>query len=216
MRESGLEDDGGDRRTEVVGKYGQCVEIIGQGLSKKARRDQGVFHTAQSPEGHFAQARAREKPGEDGALPSGNSVALSNALRLHAFTLARVHEDRALGILASFQDRLQNRPLAFGEMLLALDYQLDAAKEIVVVTGPSGSADAHLAVIRSRFAPNRVIAVVTEEAARAQQAMLPLLRGRVAPRGVTTVYVCEDGICQLPITEPEHLRDQLAAIAPLD
>ena len=71
-------------------------------------------------------------------------------------------------------------------------------------------------VIRSRFAPNRVIAVVTEEAARAQQAMLPLLRGRVAPRGVTTVYVCEDGICQLPITEPEHLRDQLAAIAPLD
>ena len=58
VREPGLEDDRGDCRTEAARKCGQCVEIISEGLAKKARRDQGVVHTAQSPESHVAQAGA--------------------------------------------------------------------------------------------------------------------------------------------------------------
>jgi uncharacterized protein len=40
---------------------------------------------------------------------------------------------------------------------------------------------------------------------------VPLLTGRDPVRGLPTAFVCQHFTCRLPVTEPEALREQLAA-----
>src|SRR5439155_652514 len=77
---------------------------------------------------------AREKPGTDGAEPSGNSVAVMNLLRLSELTGDEHYRERAERALAAFGDALGHAPAGVGEMLLSLDFALDTPKEIVIVT----------------------------------------------------------------------------------
>ena len=53
-------------------------------------------------------------------------------------------------------------------------------------------------------------AVVLEEPAIAQAAArVPWLRGKKARDGQVTAYVCEEGICELPTTDPAVFSRQL-------
>ncbi len=65
---------------------------------------------------------AREKPGYDGAEPSGNSVAALDLLRLAELTSRDEYRARAERSLRAFADRLERAPTALSEMLLALDF----------------------------------------------------------------------------------------------
>ena len=90
-------------------------------------------------------------------------------------------------------------------MLLAVDFSLGEAKEIVVVR-PRGSDDRRLVdVRRPLFLPDAVLV-------RAQEgdAELALTRDRPTLRGAPTAYVCVRGACQLPVTDPGELRKLLS------
>lgn len=65
---------------------------------------------------------AREKPWMDGALPSGNSVAILNLLRLYTLTQESSYLIRAEKALCAFSTVMEKSPGACGEMLVALDY----------------------------------------------------------------------------------------------
>ena len=102
-------------------------------------------------------------------------------------------------------------------MLLAVDYRLDAVKQVVIVA-PGGRAGAEplLAVLRQRFVPNRVVAVTEPGGAQAELAeLVPLVAGKSARDGRATAYVCIDRVCDLPTTEPEELARQLAEVVKL-
>jgi uncharacterized protein YyaL (SSP411 family) len=43
----------------------------------------------------------------------------------------------------------------------------------------------------------------------AQAKLIPLLEGKVARKGRPTAYVCEQGLCKLPTTDPEVFARQL-------
>jgi hypothetical protein len=77
----------------------------------------GFFMTADDHEALIA----REKPAFDGALPSGNAVALMNLLRLNALTLDPSYLKRAKKGFSAFSTIVEANPSAFGEMLLALE-----------------------------------------------------------------------------------------------
>src|SRR5512142_605187 len=85
----------------------------------------GWFTTATDHE----RLLAREKPTHDGAEPSGASVAALNALRLHAFTTDDRWRERAERALRHHARTLEEQPLALAELLLALDYATDDARE---------------------------------------------------------------------------------------
>ena len=169
--------------------------------------DGGYFRTSNDHETMLA----REKPSYDGAEPSGNSVQLLNLLRLHEFTTDdryRQRTERAFGI---FNGTLSRAPAALSDMLLAVDFQLDTPKEIIIVT-PRTRADAQpfLDELRATFLPNRILSIVAEGAdLDAQVALIPLLDGKFARDGQTTAYVCENRICDLPTTDPEVFAQQI-------
>ncbi len=174
----------------------------------------GWFMTA----GDHEKLIAREKPAYDGAEPSGASVALLSALRLHTFTADdrwRKVADRAL---ASLSGSLTENPLALTETLLAVDYATDEAREIAVVW-PRGSAMASAAplldLLRRTFVPNRAIAAAGETEVAALGALVPWIADKPALDGRPTAYVCVHGRCDLPVHEPEALAASLARTRPV-
>jgi uncharacterized protein YyaL (SSP411 family) len=160
---------------------------------------------------------AREKPNSDGAEPSGNSVQAVNLLRLHELTTDDRYRRRAEHTLRAFGETLRRAPAALSDMLLAVDYQLDAPKEIVIVT-PATRADAEplVAELRRAFVPNRALIVVGEgPPLAAQAATIPLLDGKTARGGRPTAYVCKRRVCALPTAQPEVFAQQLRTVEPL-
>jgi uncharacterized protein YyaL (SSP411 family) len=98
-------------------------------------------------------------------------------------------------------------------MLLAVEFYLEGAKEIVIVApAQAGDLEAMLAPLRTRFVPNRTLSVVRAgEVSDADAKILPLTRGRKAIGGLVTAYVCENRVCAYPTTSPEEFLKQIRA-----
>ena len=107
---------------------------------------------------------------------------------------------------------LERQPLGLSEALLALDYRLDVPRELAVVQPAPAEDDPLVEIVRSRFVPNKALAVAGPDDALAT--LVPWLQGKEAIGGQTTAYVCEHGRCELPTAEPETLRQQLARALP--
>jgi hypothetical protein len=202
-----LYEAGGDRRflEEALALAGETERLFAD-----AARG-GWFMTA----GDHETLLAREKPAYDGAEPSGTSVALSNALRLAAFTTDdrwRQIADRAFTVVGPV---LASRPMALTEALLAVDWSTDRAREIAIVL-PRGAraedAAPFVEVLRKRFLPNVVRAVVAEDDVAALAKTAPFVDGKIAPEGRPTAYVCERGACQLPTHDASAFAAQLVAV----
>jgi len=99
-----------------------------------------VFYEDKKAGGFFMTANdhetliAREKPGSDGATPSGNAVAAMNLFRLAKFTGKKEYRDRGERCMNAFSAIFDKNPAMVSEMMLALDFSLDRSKEIVVVS----------------------------------------------------------------------------------
>ena len=160
---------------------------------------------------------AREKPAYDGAEPCGDSVAALDLLRLSELTNRDEYRARAERTLRAFADRLERAPTALSEMLLALDFATDRAKEIVIVA-PTSLAETEplLARFRSAFVPNRVFTrIVAGVDARVRKDLEPIVAGKMAIGGHATGYVCQAQSCKLPTTDPEAFAGQLREVFPL-
>ncbi len=171
----------------------------------------GFFMTAKGQPGLIA----REKPGYDGAEPSGNSVELLNLLKLYKYTTNDNYRLRAGKMLSLFLGGTAAQPLALSEMLLALDFYTDQVKEIVIVT-PSGGlneAESFLQEFRKKYLPNRILTVVSGgQDLSVYAGLVPLVQNKPARNGKTTAYICENGTCQLPAVTPADFARQLNEI----
>ena len=85
-------------------------------------KDGGFFYTADDHESLLA----RPKDPFDGALPSGNSVAIRNLVALAAATGEPRYLDAAGKALDAFSGRLAQTPGSLPLMLVGLDEYLDA------------------------------------------------------------------------------------------
>jgi len=157
---------------------------------------------------------AREKPTHDGAEPSGASVAVLNALRLHAFTTEERWWTIAAAALRHYAGSLETQPTALAELLLAVDFASDAPREVVLVW-PDGSAapEPFLSVLRHTFLPNRALCGGAESELLRTGRIARVAAGKAAA-GRPTAYVCERGACSLPAISPEKLAAQLAPVRP--
>ncbi|MEE2702391.1 MAG: thioredoxin domain-containing protein [Myxococcota bacterium] len=154
----------------------------------------------------------RQKPGNDGAVPSGNSVAVLNLLRLHSLTSQEEYRERAEMTLRAFSKVLATRPTALGRKLDALDYLTATPKEILIVTPETRSqADPFLAELARVFLPNRIVVVTTEPELPELRDRVPLLEHKRALDGKPTAYVCEDRVCESPARSAAEFSKQIRA-----
>ena len=176
----------------------------------------GYFLTA----AHHERLLLREKPGVDGPMPSVNSTAAANWLRLHLFTDKQPFRRRAEATLRAFSRALLGGPLALDHMLIGLDFATDSPREIVLVV-PDGqgalvaSARPLLAVLARTFVPNAALIVASEAHIDGELGRcVPWARGKRLRGGQATAYVCERGACKSPTGDPLVLTAQLAEARP--
>jgi len=169
----------------------------------------GFFMTSMDHENLIA----REKPKHDGALPSGNAVAIMNLLRLGAFTSNPDYLLRAEKAFQTFSGTLSANPTAMAELQLALDNFLVPPREIVIVEPKEkkGSSSVLLDKLRQQYLPGRIIVVATEGNDLDSQAkIIPLIKQKSAINARPTAYVCENKTCQAPTDDPEIFARQIA------
>ncbi|MCP4004557.1 MAG: thioredoxin domain-containing protein, partial [bacterium] len=174
----------------------------------------GYFRSANDHESLIA----REKPSRDGALPAGNGVAALNLLRLSEYTQNIAYIESASLLFSAYYDALTQRPTSIAEMLLAVDYQTETTKEIVIVA-PSSGADpsAMLAPLRNHYLPSRIVSIVRQGAdLEAHAGVVPLVRDKKAQGGAVTAYVCENRVCDAPTTDPAVFAGQISKTARLE
>lgn len=151
----------------------------------------------------------REKPFDDGVMPSGNAMSAYNLLLLAKLSGDENYHGAALRLLKAAAVRLQKQPLAMTDMLLAVDFEMADGREIALLTAAKAdNTAAMLDVLRRSYLPHDVIVVA--DAARLQNLQLsPLLRDRQLVHNKTTAFVCRHHACRLPVNIPEQFELQL-------
>ncbi len=165
----------------------------------------GFFMTAKDA----GQLIAKEKPAVDNAIPSGNSVMLMNLVRLYEYTLDDEYKKQARALIETFSGQVRSNPVLFSTMLKGVNLFFDSPKEIVFAFGENENRDSYLDIIRNSWQPGRSLAIVNEDNAQRLSAVIPFTTGKRALNDVSTVYVCENGVCKLPVTTPEDFKNML-------
>ncbi|MCI0329757.1 MAG: thioredoxin domain-containing protein [candidate division Zixibacteria bacterium] len=163
------------------------------------KRNGGFYF--QPDDGEKQIVRTRE--GADGALPSGNSVAAFNLLRLARMTGQTELEELASKLMKSFAGDVARSPANFTLFLTALDFALGPSFE-VVIAGRSDGQDTRqmLAALRKPFLPNKVVLFRPEGAEEPPIAKLAdFVRSQSALGGKATAYVCQNFVCSRPTAQ---------------
>jgi hypothetical protein len=174
----------------------------------------GFYFTATDNE----ELLVRQKEVYDGAIPSGNSMAADNIVRL-----ARLTGDTELGqsadrIFAAFSNEVNQLPSAHSQLLSALQRGVGPSLE-VVIAGRPGDADteALLHIVRESYLPQAAVLVVPpgKEGASIRR-LAPYTEAHQPIDGKAAAYVCRDFACRLPTTDPGKLSELLKEAANTD
>jgi uncharacterized protein YyaL (SSP411 family) len=155
----------------------------------------------------------RPKELYDNAVPSGNSVAADVLQRVALLSGDPDREKAGVSAIRLVRDAMGRAPTAFGHALCALDLYLGPSREVAIIGDPKDERTRSLVdeVVRVRFLPNAVLAVGDPRDGEASEGVA-LLRDRLQIDHLPTAYVCQRFSCQLPVTRPEDLAQQLAEI----
>jgi hypothetical protein len=156
---------------------------------------------------------ARPREVYDGAIPSGNSIAAMNLMRLSRFTGDMDYDRRARDVIDAFGAQVSRAPMAHCGLLLAVDFMLGPSFEIVI-SGKRGGEDVATlcAALERLYLPNRVLLFRPSDAPEAIEHIAPYTRGQVAIEGGSaTAYVCREFACNLPTTDPRAMLRLLGA-----
>jgi len=162
----------------------------------------GFFFTDKNSD----EAVPRLKQTYDGAVPSGNSVALFNLLRLARLSGELSFEDYARKLLKTFSEEVKNQPLGHTFMLVGLEFALGPSYNVVLVGDPEDKNTVNmLAALRKKYLPNLTLLLWTPEQAKAN------VSGVVYEKieGKTTAYVCRDQTCMPPTNRIEKMLELL-------
>ena len=167
----------------------------------------GFYFTAADNE----ELLIRQKEIYDGAIPSGNSAAADNFIRLARLTGDPEYLHGADQIFAAFSNDANQLPSAHGQLMSALQREVGPSFEVVV----AGKADADdtkalIGAVREMYLPQAAVLLVTPGKAGATiRRLAPFAEGCEPVDGKAAAYVCRDFTCQLPTTDPAKLKELL-------
>jgi uncharacterized protein YyaL (SSP411 family) len=170
---------------------------LGEGMVERFydARDGGFWQSAPGA----TDLILRVKEDFDGAIPSGNSVAVCALLKLAAITGRADLREAAEKSLRLFGERMAQIPLAVPNMLSGLDLLLDEAPRVVIAGDPdSPESRMLLRAAHVPYLPNKAIlgnSGAVDEFART----LPL------DGGGATAYLCAGSSCRPPTRDPEEV-----------
>ena len=168
----------------------------------------GLYMTADDGEKLFV----RSKTIYDGAIPSGNSVAVFNLLCLGHMTASTGNLTKAERIIKSFSAKVEQHPAGHSQLMVALEFALNPNYEVVIVGQPQKKDTiSMLAALRKPFLPQKVVLFrpADHEAAAEVTGIAPFTLPMAAKDGQATAYVCQAFACKLPTTSVDQMLENL-------
>jgi len=153
----------------------------------------------------------RKKDLHDTALPSANSVAMLNLLRLGRMTANSDLEERAAKIGRAFSGSVKESPAAYTQLMAALDFGIGPCYE-VVIAGNAQAEDtkAMVKALRTRFLPNKVVLLnPSDQESPAIAQLAEFTKNQPGIKGKATAYVCLNYTCKLPTTDINKMLELL-------
>jgi uncharacterized protein YyaL (SSP411 family) len=144
---------------------------------------------------------AKRKEVYDGALPSGNSVALLNLLRLSCLSDDPKYGELAARLIRVFAGNVKGSPAAHTFFLLGVDFSLGPTFNVILIGDLNdGNTVALLKPLRENYLPNVVVSLKSQDNAGL---------GYEKMEGKTTAYVCRDQMCLPPTNKTEKMLELL-------
>jgi len=153
----------------------------------------------------------RPKEIYDGALPSGNSIALYNLLRLESLTANPELGAKARLLIRAFSGNVREVPSGYTQFLAGYYFMFSETVEVVIVGDPKAQDTREmLSIIQTNFSPHIITLVKNPESNPERLAALaPFTADYTAIDGKPTAYVCHDKICESPTTDAKKLESIL-------
>jgi len=195
-------------------RYLQTALSLNDDLLKHFWDDQagGFYFTADDAE----KLLVRQKDIYDGAIPSGNSVAALDLLRLARITANTNLEAKAVKIVRAFSKAVEQSPSAHTQLMVAVDFAIGPSYE-VVIAGDSDVEDTRAMVkaLRTHFVPNKIVLFrPNEEESPDITRLAEYAKYQSSIDGKATAYVCLNYSCKLPTTDPLKMLELLEVKQP--
>jgi uncharacterized protein YyaL (SSP411 family) len=153
----------------------------------------------------------RQKEIYDGAVPSGNSIALSNLQRLSHLTGNTALGARAQKLIQAFSDTVMEVPSAYTQFLNGVDNVLGVTRLVVIVGDPAAETTiTMLDMLRKKYDPY-MVALFKDTTKQTDElnALAPFAAEYKAIDNKTTAYVCRDFSCKTPTNNVQQFLELL-------
>jgi uncharacterized protein YyaL (SSP411 family) len=190
------------------------TELLEWALELQARMDSDFWNADQG--GYYLTAAAENelpvRPREifDGALPSTNSVALSNLLLFGRLTGNPHWQDQAHRLTQAFAASVAQQPTAFTHFLIGLDMALLPGREVVITGGLEATdTQALLRALQAPFAPRLVAHLKSDANAQDLSRLAAFTQGLRSDGGLATAHICSGSHCTGSTTDATRMLEQL-------
>ncbi len=153
----------------------------------------------------------RNKEVYDGAVPSGNSAALLNLIRLSRITGESRYEELAHSLIKAFSGTVSQMPYGYSHFLCGIDFVLGPTYE-VVISGKKAASDTEemIRALNNRFIPEKVVVFnPIGENTKEINEIAQYTSGQEAINGKATAYVCMNYACKRPTNSVEEMIEHL-------
>jgi uncharacterized protein YyaL (SSP411 family) len=152
----------------------------------------------------------RQKEIYDGAVPSGNSVAMLNLLRLARITSNTELEEKANQIGQAFAQQVRQSPAGYTQLLSGVDFAAGPSYEVVIAGESSGDdTKAMLHALNEHFLPSAVVILRPAGNGSSIDALTGTNQGHELIDGKATAYVCQNFMCSLPTNDVSKMLELL-------
>jgi hypothetical protein len=150
----------------------------------------------------------RQKNMHDGALPSGNSIAALNMLRLARVTGNEGYENKAAALLDALSPVVNAHPAGGTALLCTRLYQQNLGTEIVIA---NGQGLYEMLAAAQGYLPFTTISVRGEGYGQ-MDGLAPFAKVMEPKDGLATAYLCSKGACQQPLTDPAAIEEKCKSL----
>jgi uncharacterized protein YyaL (SSP411 family) len=176
----------------------------------------GLFFTAADSE----ELLLRSKETYDGAIPSGNSVAFYNLLRLSRLTKDHTLEEKASELAKAISNDVRRFPIAHSQLMLGLDFAIGPTYEVLLDGDVNGNLTKQmLHALRTNFLPNKIVHMnmrpgdfsMKEELFKLPDPSITNISNMDSSKKLagTKAYVCVNYSCQKPTSDISEMLAQL-------
>jgi len=154
----------------------------------------------------------RTKNHYDLAIPSGNSIATSNLIKLYYYTQKEDFLTKADQMIQRMSKPATGNPFGFGQLLSAIYLRMKTPLEISIIKYGENSELGNY--LNKKFLPNAITAIVNQSAL-SELDKYPYFKNKSINNNTKNnnrefAFVCKDFSCSLPLSTIEELEKNIS------